>query len=241
MPVAVIAGAIGAVGSVAAAGIASGASKRASNAQQAAADRQIAAQQAEQAQQRADFAPFREAGTAALGRFNTLAGLGGQEQQMAAIEGLRTNPLFQSLYRQGNEAITQNASATGGLRGGNTQRSLADFGADTLARVYQQELSNLGGLIQVGQGATAQGATLSQGNVNQQGAAMGAAGNAQASNALAQGGIWSNAFNGLGQIAGGVYGALPRTPQVTGYATAPSVNIPGSGILPGVTVPRFGG
>lgn len=225
MPAAVIGGIVAGVGAIGGAALQSGAASRASRAQTAAADRQIAAQQAEQAQQRADFAPFREAGTAALGRFNTLAGLSGADEQAAAIEGLRTNPLFQSLFRQGNEAILQNASATGGLRGGNTQRSLADFGADTLARVYQQELGNLGGLINVGSSAVANNASLSQSNVNQQGAAMGAAGDAIASNSLAQGGIWSNALGGIGQIAGGVIGGMPGRAG----GSAPMVMSPGGG------------
>jgi hypothetical protein len=240
MPAAIIGGIVAGAGAIGGAAIMSGASSRASRAQATAAERQLELQREQAAQQRQDFAPFREAGVRALGDFNTLAGLQGADKQMAAIEALRGNPLFQSLYRQGQEAVLQNASATGGLRGGNTQRSLADFGSDTLARVYQQQLGTLGGLVSVGAGANANLASLAQSNANAQSAALGAQGQAAASNALAQGGIWSNAFSGLGQIAGGIIGGLggsapsftaPSIPNLP-IAPMPGVGWSGGGILP---------
>ncbi|WP_449405980.1 hypothetical protein [Massilia phosphatilytica] len=36
-------------------------------------------------------------------------------------------PRFQALQQQGNDAILANASATGGLRGGNVQGALGQF------------------------------------------------------------------------------------------------------------------
>jgi hypothetical protein len=74
--------------------------------------------------------------------------------QGAAITALQASPYYQSLYKNGLEANLQNASATGGIRGGNEVRSLADFGADTLNQTIQQQLSALAGLAGMGQGAT---------------------------------------------------------------------------------------
>jgi len=85
-----------------------------------------------------------------------LVGLGGAEQQQAAIDQLRNSPFYQSLYRRGEEALLQNASATGGLRGGDTERGLADFGADTLATTIDRQLGNLGNLTTLGSGMTGQ-------------------------------------------------------------------------------------
>lgn len=78
-----------------------------------------------------------------------------QAQQQAAIDQLQASPLYQSLYRNGQNTITANASATGGLRGGNVQRSLANFGADTLSTVIENQLSHLAGIS--GQGQTTGG------------------------------------------------------------------------------------
>lgn len=140
-----------------------------------------------------NFAPYLAAGKDALGDIMDLLGLGqgGAAAQGASIEALKTSPLFQSLFGTGEEAILQNAAATGGLRGGNTQRSLADFGSDTLAKVIQDRLSQLTGVAAGGQSSAAsvggfgQNASASIADLlNQQGAARAggliAKGNAQA-------------------------------------------------------------
>lgn len=197
---------IGAAAAIGGAAINSSAASKARKAQEKAADQQLAYQRERDAQQRADFAPYRDAGATAIGMQGGILGLNGPAAQQAAINSLQGSPLYQSLYRNGEEAVLQNASATGGLRGGNTQRSLADFGSDTLAQVIQQQLANLGGISQLGAGVTQTGAQIGQANTNQQSAAAGARGDATASGALAQGSIWSNAFKSLGGIAGGLIG-----------------------------------
>lgn len=73
--------------------------------------------------------------------------------QQQAIDQLKNSPLFQSLYNTGKDGILANAAATGGLRGGNTENSLARFGGDTLAQVIQNQVANLGGLANSGQSA----------------------------------------------------------------------------------------
>jgi len=105
----------------------------------------------------ANLQPFVDTGKLALGGQQDLLGLSGGGEQQAAIDALQSSPLFQSLFRQGQDTILNNASATGGLRGGNLQGSLANFGRDTLAQVIQTQLANLGGLSSQG-GAT--GGTL---------------------------------------------------------------------------------
>jgi hypothetical protein len=85
-----------------------------------------------------------------------LLGLNGSGDQQRAIDALRSSPLYQSLYRNGVNTSLANASATGGLRGGNEQHSLYDVGSDTLAQVIQNQLQNLGGLSGQGLQATQQ-------------------------------------------------------------------------------------
>lgn len=100
---------------------------------------------------RADNLPFLTAGTQALGQQGDLLGLNGGDAQGGAIEALKKSPLFASLFNTGLEATTQNAAATGGLRGGNAQRSFANFGRDTLAQVILQQLGSLGQVAGQGQ------------------------------------------------------------------------------------------
>lgn len=153
---------------------------------QAQAYQQGLAQQQQQFQQtQQNFAPFLQAGQGALGGVQNLLGLNGNESQGSAIDALKNSPMFQSLFNTGNEAILQNAAATGGLRGGNTQNSLARFGSDTLAQVIQSQLGNLGGLVNIGAGSAGQLGSLGQQNSNAQSQLYGQIGNANAAKAIA--------------------------------------------------------
>lgn len=101
------------------------------------------------------LAPYAEGGEEALNAQRALIGLAGPEEQQAAIQALERSPQFTSLVDQGEEAILANASATGGLRGGNVQRALAEFRPQMLSQLIQQQFGNLGGLTSVGQNAAA--------------------------------------------------------------------------------------
>jgi hypothetical protein len=79
-------------------------------------------------------APYRDIGAKALSQYGDLVGTHGAAQQQSAIDALKASPFYQSLFRTGEETELQDAAATGGVRGGNTQRSLADFGSDTLMK-----------------------------------------------------------------------------------------------------------
>lgn len=162
---------------------------------------------------RSDFAPWRDAGGLALGQQGDLTGIHGAGVQQGAIDALMQSPLYQSLYRNGMEANLQNASATGGVRGGNEVRSLADFGSDTLAQVIQQQLGNLGAIS--GQGLAATGSTANSGDQLTQAIAsiLGQQGQVRAGGILTRGGItngmWQNAGNFLGQAASMIPGLGP--------------------------------
>lgn len=195
------------VGGITGATSASKSAKKAADLQYQAAQQGIDEQRRQFDLSRADSMPWLEAGTGALGGIQDLLGLSGGPQQAAAISALRDSPLFNSLYNAGEEAILANASATGGLRGGNIQRSLADFGSDTLSNVIRQQLADLGGLSGVGVG-TAQnlGALGSNASANiagllQQGGA------AQAGGILAQGARDRTAFGDLIGIGSAILGA----------------------------------
>lgn len=152
---------------------------------------------------RADFSPWRTEGGAALGQQSDLLGLHGNDPQAAAIAQLQNSPQYQSLYNNGLEANLQNASATGGIRGGNEVRGLADFGRDTLAQTIQQQLGNLGSVS--GQGLSAAGMGAQSGDALSQAIAqiLGNQGQVTAGGILTRGGINSGIWNNLGNFLEG--------------------------------------
>jgi len=202
-----VAAAIGAVATLGGAAIASSGAKSAANTQAQAAQSGVAEQQREFDINQANYAPWLAAGKDALsGQLNLLGlGTGGADGQQAAIDQLKASPLYQSLYRNGQDTLLNNAAATGGLRGGNTQHALANFGADTLSQVIQQQLANLGGIS--GNGMTSAG---NLGQLNGQSAnaisnLLTQQGSAKAGGILGSTGIWNNAFNGISSQLGGIF------------------------------------
>ena len=99
--------------------------------------------------------PYQEAGLPALAQQQALLGLQGPEAEQAAIERIRGGETFQALAQQGEEALLQRASATGGLRGGNIQAALAQFRPELLSSLIEQQYGRLGGMTQLGQRSAA--------------------------------------------------------------------------------------
>lgn len=127
---------------------------------------------------------------------------GGQADQQGAIDALKASPLYQSLYGNGEEAVLQNASATGGLRGGNAERSLYNLGTDTLSKVIQQQVSNLGGVSQLGLGAQDSLNNLGAQNAQSIASLFGKQGDVQAGGILQRSAINNNLFNSVAGEAG---------------------------------------
>jgi hypothetical protein len=99
--------------------------------------------------------PYTEAGVPALEAQQAFLGLKGPEAERAAIERIQGGQTFQALQQQGENALLQNASATGGLRGGNLQGALAQFRPALLSNLIEQQYGRLGGLTTLGQNAAA--------------------------------------------------------------------------------------
>jgi len=211
MPPAIVAAGIGAAGALGGGLLASRGASQAANAQQQSNAAAVAEQQREYDTSRSDFAPYLGIGTSALGPLGDLIGLNGNDAAQSAIEALKNSPMYQSLFNNGQEAILQNASATGGLRGGNTQFALANFGRDTLSQVLSDQFARLGGLAGLGQNAAGSIASLGQNKANQISSLFQQSGNAQASSALTNAGIWAGTLNNLvpliNKITGGSAGS----------------------------------
>jgi hypothetical protein len=91
----------------------------------------------------------------------------------------------------------QNASATGGLRGGNVQDALSRFRPQLLNQLIQQRFSNLGSLSQFGQSSAAGQATIGANNATNIASLLGQEGAASAGGILGQAQGYGNALNGI--------------------------------------------
>jgi hypothetical protein len=187
----------------------------ASDAQQSAASTaagaQTAASEAGIAEQRRQFdavrkllEPYVGAGTSAIGAQQNLIGLGGAAEQQKAITALQQSPQFQMLQQQGENALLQNASATGGLRGGNLQAALAQFRPQLLSQLIESQYGKLGALSGLGQASAAGQAAAAQQTGSDIATLLGQQGAAQAGSALASGQAQAQAWGNVGQSIGNV-------------------------------------
>lgn len=163
------------------------------------------------------MASYAEVGPQALDKQLAMAGLKGPEAQQMAIAEIEQSPLYQAQVRQGEEAMLQQASATGGLRGGNLQGALAQYRPQMLAAAIENQYNRLGGLTSFGAGTTQNLATIGQASAAGQAAqgmnmaanvgnALMSSGQAQAQAALASGqataNMWGNISGSVGTAAG---------------------------------------
>ena len=184
------------------------ASQSASDAADSAAEAQGNASRAQISESRRQFnaiqdllKPYTQAGTGALTAQQNLLGLNGADEQQKAVGSIAGSPQMAALLQQGENAILQNASATGGLRGGNTQAAMAQFRPQLLSQLIQQQYSNLGGITSIGQNAAAGVGNAGQNSSNQIINALGQQGAAQAGAALATGQANAQMWGGIANTA----------------------------------------
>ena len=222
-----------------------------------AADAQSASAEAGIAEQRRQFntlqenygkirdllSPYINAGTSGLDAQRALLGLNGNAAQQQAIDALKGSPIFTNALSAGQNAILQNASATGGLRGGNTQNALSRYSGDLLSTLIQNQIGNLGSVAGSGQNAVL---GLGSNSANLGNAQSGISSNiasllqqqgaAQAGGAIAQG----NAFNsGINAINSGIgtYAGLNGGGGGSGFGYTGAGSLFG-GSAAGVTIPQ---
>jgi hypothetical protein len=183
------------------------------------------------------FQPFQQAGVTAFDQQQALSGLLGPERQQAAISQLEQAPEFQALTRQGEEALLQRASATGGLRGGNIQAALAQFRPQMLSQQIERQLGRLSGFSATGLGVTGELASMGQAAAARQAAAgagtgqaiaglLGQQGQARAGAALAGGtSPFGQFLSAAPSMIGTYYGMTGQSPFSFGRSGVPSSTI----------------
>lgn len=177
--------------------ISGSAAQSAANTQAAAANAGVAEQQQQFQALQALLKPYSDAGTQALTAQGNLAGVNGAQAQQTAISGIQNGPLFQGLQKQGENSILQNASATGGLRGGNVQGALAQFSPQLLNQLINQQYSQLGGLTSLGENASAMTGNAGLQSANSISSLLGNAGQAQAGGIIGQANATNNGINSI--------------------------------------------
>lgn len=182
MPAALIAGAV--VGAV----VKGKAAKQAANAQSQAADSAIAEQQRQYDQTRADQAPYRDAGTAAL----------------AKLQDPNTNFLASPSYNfrrtEGTRDLGNTWAARGGAFSGNALKALDTFNSGLASTEFGNWWNQQAGLAGLGQTATQATDTAGAQKASNVGNALMYQGNARASGITGAGDALSGLSTDLGAI-----------------------------------------
>lgn len=175
---------------------------------------------------RADYQPYQDLGKSAINPLGNLVGVNGADAQQTIIDQLKGGPLYSSLIDSGEEALLANASATGGLRGGNTQDALARFRGDTLNSVIADQLAQYSGLVGIGSGATDAVSNFGANAVARQNALRNQGASAQAQAKLIQAGIaarnWANFGSSLDDALAAILGGGGAAPQARLASSAAS-------------------
>lgn len=161
------AGILAGAGGLADAAISGNAANSAAQTQAAAADQSAALQNAQFAQTSANESPFLNAGQNTLQVLLDQLGIGPQNNSQLGPLTAQTNPNLQPLntsslptpysvqpfnfqqspgyqfaLNQGLDAVTNKASAIGGLQGGNTLKALTDYATGSASQDYQQQFAD---------------------------------------------------------------------------------------------------
>lgn len=111
-----------------------------------------------------NLAPRIAAGNQAMQQQMALLGMGGQEAQKQAFAAFGDSPGQRFLRERQEKALLRNASAIGGLGGGNVRTALQEQAVGLAAQDYNNQFNRLGAISSGGQAATS--------NLNQFGANM---------------------------------------------------------------------
>lgn len=183
--------------------------------------------------------PWTQAGQQSLGELQGLMGSNG-------ANGLLTSPFSAAQYQQspgyqwqlgqGTQAVTNAASATGGVNSGNTLKALTSYGQGLANQDYyqaqgayqgwQNQVYNmLSGISNTGANAAGQTAGLGASVAGQVGSNMIGAGNASAAGQVGTANALSNGLGSLGNLA--------MYQQMSGNGFGSSAGLDGSSGYPG--------
>lgn len=138
----VIGAGVAAVGAVGSAAISSSASSGAANTQAGAANNATAAQLGMFNTVQQNLQPYNAAGQNSLGSLQSFMNGQGNSAPFSFDYNPANDPEYNFLLNQGSQAITSQASATGGVNSGATLEALQNYGQNTALQSYQTEYGN---------------------------------------------------------------------------------------------------
>lgn len=150
---------------------------------------------------RADYAPLQSLLAPSIKSLTDLIGLNGDGAWTAALQRVQDSPILAGAIRNGEDAILANASATGGLRGGNIQNSLARFRGDAFLDELNAEMGRYAGLVGLGSGATDALSQFGAAKANNVSDLYNFMGQARANGIQQRGGINNQMWNQAGSFA----------------------------------------
>ena len=215
MPIAAIAGA-----AVIGAGASIYSAKKAAKAQKNAADQSIAEQRRQYDQTRADQAPWRTAGSAAIDRMAAVYGLNGQtvknpDGTPAQYGGFFNSPDYQFRKDESLKAANNALSSRGLLGSGAAVKAKTALAGNLASAEFGDWWNRLAGVAGVGQTATQDTSAAGQNAANNISAAYTNAGNARASAYMNTGAAINNGLQNMAGLyafnAGGGFKANPTT------------------------------
>ena len=227
-----------AVGTIGGALISSSAADKASDQQAAGTDKALAENARQYDQTRADYTPYREAGTKALGQYAI------ENDTPLDQSKVQLDPGYQFGLTQGQQAIDRQTAAAGGRISGSALKAAAQYGTDyattgysaAYGRVKQtrdDRLNRLAALAGIGQSATDGTAAAGQASTKAGNALQQAAGTNAGAATLAQGNIWGNAGNQLAALYGRNTNTGTSSPVVEGATNqTDNFNYYGTGYSP---------
>jgi hypothetical protein len=188
--------------SLASSAVGSKAAKSAGQLQYDASQAGVAETRAAREEMRGLLQPYVAAGGPALQAQMAALGLSGPEAQQEYVAQQEQSPAFQALARQQEEALLQNASATGGLRGGNVQGALAQFRPALLNQFLDQQYGRLGGMTSLGQQSAAGVGTAGMQSAGSIADLLAQGGAARAGAKLGSANAWQQSLSLPAQFAG---------------------------------------
>ena len=151
---------------------------------------------------RGDFAPYRDAGSRALGYYEDFLGANGPDASASARNMFQTSPGYDFAFDEGMRATEGSAAARGSFQSGGTKKALQDRGMGLANQEYGSYLDRFLGLANMGQNSAAQTGSFTAGSAARQGGYITDAGAAQAGGYLAAGQGVNGAINNSLQLYG---------------------------------------
>jgi hypothetical protein len=166
----------------------SNAANSAADAQQQAASEANALQKYMYDTSRADLAPYRQAGTTALGQIQSL---------LANPGNITQDPGYQFGLDQGNKALNSGAASRGMTYSGAQGKALQRYGQDYGGTKLNESYNRLASIAGIGQQATNSGNLLGANYATQAGNNITDAGNSKASGYIGSNNAWTGAIGNM--------------------------------------------